>query len=75
MLWRKLPGGRFERENALLNELRNQDFFFNEFEGDEGGCGCGGEVADEGKLEFVISDALLHTESLDNWRARDGRLS
>ena len=62
-----MPGARFEREKALLNELRNHDFFFREGdgEGDVDGSGCGGE-ADDTELRLVTCEAILETESFDS---------
>lgn len=63
------PCGRLERENALENEFRNQDFFFSDGEGDgeHDPLGCEGDK-DETELMLVVCEVTLDTESLDNWR-------
>lgn len=54
--WRGLPPcGRLEREKAFENELRNQDFFFSEGEGEgeQDPLGWDGDK-DETELIFVV---------------------
>jgi hypothetical protein len=46
-----LPGGLFEREKALENELRSQLFFFNDGDGEQGGNGW---LGDEEEIELKL---------------------
>lgn len=75
--WRRPPPwGRLERENAFEKELRNQDFFFSDGEGDGEHDPLGWEGdKDDTELMLVVCDVTLDTESLDNWRDIDDWLA
>ena len=68
--WFKLPG-RLDREKALLKELRSQDFFLSDGEGDGellDAPACSGGEADDRELNDVSCDVRLETESFESWR-------
>ena len=78
---------RLEREKALLNELRSQDFFLSEGDGEgedaDGMAICAlpapplaawGGDDDEAELRLVNWEAKLETESVDSWRCAGDKL-